>query len=215
MHKTIPLDFKRLSPDQMRAQARSLRQNLSQRRSVRDFSSEPIPMEVIHDAIDAAAQSPSGANKQPWTFVVVTDPKTKREIRIAAEAEEQRFYEERASQRWLEDLTPLGTDASKPFLEQAPALIVLFAQHTGPDGSNHYYVKESVGIAAGVLLATLHLAGLATLTHTPSPMAFLAQILQRPSHERAYLLIPVGYPCHDCRVPNISRKSLKDVMVEV
>jgi len=147
--------------------------------------------------------------------VLVTDPDTKRRIREAAEAEERAFYEDRAPDDWLEDLEPLGTDANKPYLEHAPALIVVFAQAVAPDKSKHYYVKESVGIACGFLIAALHLAGLATLTHTPSPMKFLEEVLERPDHERAFLLLPVGYPAEGCQVPDLERKSLDEVLVEV
>jgi nitroreductase len=181
---------------------------------VRDFSDEPIPDDVVERCIETAAQAPSGANKQPWTFVLVTDPAIKSEIRAAAEAEERAFYAGRAPPRWLADLEPLGTDADKPFLEEAPVLIVVFAQRRGASADErHYYVSESVGIACGFLLAALHDAGLAALTHTPSPMAFLAEILERPATERAYLLIPVGYPAAGCQVPRIERKSLAEVLI--
>jgi nitroreductase len=185
------------------------------RRSVRSFSDEPVPREAILNCIETAAQAPSGAHKQPWTFVLVTDPDKKREIKEAAEEEERQHYGGRASKRWLADLEPLGTDASKPFLEIAPALIVVFAQRRGATPEEqHYYVSESVGICAGMLLAALHNAGFATLTHTPSPMKFLAELLDRPSQERAYLLIPVGYPSDDCEVPDIKRKDRGDYLIE-
>jgi nitroreductase len=189
------------------------------RRSVRDFSDEPVPLDVVRRCIETAAQAPSGANKQPWTFVLVTDPELKRRIREGAEAEERAFYAGRASERWLADLEPLGTDAKKPFLETAPALIAVFAQRHGPEDAGgeparHYYVAESVGIACGFLIAALHHAGLATLTHTPSPMKFLGQILERPDNERPYLLLPVGYPAPDCEVPDIERKPLDTVLFE-
>jgi iodotyrosine deiodinase len=171
-------------------------------------------MDVVRTAIASAAQAPSGANKQPWTFVLVTDPAVKQAIRKAAEKEESAFYESRASTEWLDDLAPLGTDEKKPFLEEAPALIVVFAQSAGSHGAKHYYVKESVGIACGFLLASLHMAGLATLTHTPSPMNFLAEVLERPPNERAFLLIPVGYPQTDCNVPDIRRKESADYLIE-
>jgi len=165
--------------------------------------------------IETAGQAPSGANKQPWTFVLVTNPEVKRRIREGAEEEERAHYGGRASERWLADLEPLGTDEHKPFLETAPALIVVFARRHGPaPGEQHYYVNESVGIAAGFLLAALHHAGFATLTHTPSPMKFLNTILSRPDYERAFLVIPVGYPAPDCRVPDIARKPLRDYLVE-
>lgn len=198
----------------MRARARAFAEELAARRSVRAFSPDPVPPEVIEDCVRAAASAPSGAHKQPWTFVVVTDPALKRRIREAAEEEERAFYGGRAPERWLEDLRPLGTDADKPFLEVAPALIAVFAQKHGADATDrHYYVQESVGIACGVLLAALHRAGLGTLTHTPSPMRFLGEILGRPTHERPYLLIPVGYPAPDCEVPDLERKPLSEVLV--
>jgi nitroreductase len=181
---------------------------------VRHFSDEPIRAEILHEAIKAASSAPSGANKQPWTFVLVTDPAIKKRIREAAEEEERLFYGGRAPPRWLEDLEPLGTNEDKPFLETAPALIVVFAQkHGGEAGSRHYYVNESVGIACGFLIAALHHAGLCTLTHTPSPMAFLSSILERPEHERAYVLMPVGYPAPGCEVPDIEKKPLSQVLV--
>ena len=173
-----------------------------------------MPRDVLLACIETAAQAPSGANKQPWTFVLVESAETKRAIREAAEAEERAFYGGRAPTKWLEDLAALGTNEHKPFLEEAPALIAIFAQkHGGTDDEKHYYVAESVGIATGLLLASLHHAGLATLTHTPSPMGFLGDLLGRPRHERAYLLVPVGYPSSDCTVPDIARKSLDDVLV--
>jgi nitroreductase len=211
---TIPLDFERLPKERMRERAKAFFERMNRRRSVRAFSDEPIPMDVVREAVRTASTAPSGANKQPWTFVVVTDPDLKSRIRAAAEEEEQRFYEERATDEWLEDLAHLGTDDEKPYIEAAPALIAVFAQRRAPDGGGHYYVKESVGLACGLLIAALHNAGLATLTHTPSPMKFLAEILERPDHEKAYLLMPVGYPAEGCEVPDIDRKSLDDVLVE-
>jgi iodotyrosine deiodinase len=214
--RTIPLAFTRRTPPDMVARAKEFLTEVSTRRSVRQFSGDPVPREAILDCIRAAAQAPSGANKQPWTFVLVTDPDVKKRIREAAEVEERAHYGGRASERWLADLEPLGTDADKPFLEIAPALIVVFARRHGatPD-EQHYYVSESVGIAVGFLLAALHHAGFATLTHTPSPMKFMGEILGRPSNERAYLLIPVGLPADDCRVPDIPRKGLDEYLVEV
>ncbi|MCK6538337.1 MAG: nitroreductase family protein [Polyangiaceae bacterium] len=210
------LEFSRISEAEMRARAEAFLERMRTRRSVRSFSPEPIPLDVVKTAIAAAATAPSGANKQPWTFVLVTDPVTKRAIRQAAEAEERAFYGGRAPERWLRDLEPLGTNADKPFLETAPCLIVVFAQrHGASDEERHYYVQESVGIAAGFLIAALHDAGLATLTHTPSPMAFLGEVLGRPKHERAFLLMPVGYPAAGCEVPGITRKSMAEVLVEV
>ena len=186
---------------------------------MRDFSSEPVPFDLLEAAIAAAATAPSGANRQPWRFVVVRDPNVKRRIREAAEGEERDFYQRRAPAEWLEALAPLGTDWRKPFLEAAPYLIVVFRLDYEParlaDGTEqqlkNYYVHESVGIAVGILLAALHTAGLATLTHTPSPMGFLAQILGCPRNERPYLLIPVGYPAPGAQVPDIRRKSLEEV----
>ncbi|MGK0359915.1 MAG: iodotyrosine deiodinase [Bradymonadia bacterium] len=211
----IPLVYVPLGALQMRARAKMLLHEARARRTVRDFSDRPIPLDVVRRCIHVAAQAPSGANKQPWTFVLVTDPAIKDAIRTAAEDEERAFYGGRATKDWLEDLEPFATDADKPFLARAPALVVVFAQTKGADGSKHYYVKESVGIATGMLLAALHQCGLATLTHTPSPMGFLAKILGRPANEKAYLLIPVGFPEDDCVVPDITRKSLDEVLVEV
>lgn len=199
----------------MKARASAFRAEMTKRRSVRFFSPEPIPEGVIEDCIATAAQAPSGANKQPWTFAVVTDPALKTKIRAAAEEEEREFYSHRAPPRWLADLEPFGTTAEKPFLEIAPALIVVFAQKHGEHAEErHYYVQESVGIACGFLLAALHHAGLAALTHTPSPMGFLQRLLARPDNERAYLLIPVGRPAADCLVPEIARKPLPQVLVQ-
>jgi nitroreductase len=210
----MKLRFDRLPEAEMISRARTFAEEMATRRSVRDFSPEPVPEEVLLDAIRTAASAPSGANKQPWTFVLVTDPEIKRRIREAAEEEERAFYGGRAPQRWLEDLEPLGTGPEKPFLEIAPALIVVFAQkHGGEAGSRHYYVNESVGIACGFLIAALHHAGLVSLTHTPSPMAFLSEILGRPDHERAYVLIPVGYPAEGCQVPDIDKKPLDQVLL--
>ena len=175
-----------------------------------------MPVELIESAIRCAASAPSGANKQPWRFVVVHDTETKRQIRLAAEAEERENYEHRFPQDWLDDLAPFGTDWHKEFLETAPCLIVVFRIDYGLEGdqkSKHYYVQESVGIASGFLLAALHLSGLATLTHTPSPMGFLSKILDRPKNERPFLLVPVGYPAPDATVPRIRKKALNKVMV--
>lgn len=186
------------------------------RRTVRDFSPEPVPFAAIGNAIRAAASAPSGANQQPWRFVVVSDPEVKRRIRIAAEAEEKESYERRMPDEWLRAIAPLGTDWRKPFLEIAPYLIVVFRLDYSLDEAGrkvkHYYVQESVGIACGFLLAALHLAGLATLTHTPSPMNFLGTILERPPNERPFLLIPVGYPAADATAPVIAKKQLDEVM---
>jgi nitroreductase len=190
---------------------------MSRRRSVRRFSREPVPIELIENAVASAGTAPSGAHLQPWTFVVVTDPDVKARIRGAAEAEERDFYERRAPPEWLEALSVLGTDFVKEHLTDAPYLIAVFEQAygIGPDGvrRKHYYAKESVGIAVGLLLASLHEAGLAALTHTPSPMGFLARILERPRNERPFVLIPVGYPAEGVQVPDIGRKPLEEILV--
>jgi len=222
-YRPIPLDFTRLAPDVQLERAGDFVACLRRRRTVRHFSPEPVPFELIEAAISVAASAPSGANRQPWTFVVVSDPVIKRRIRVAAEAEERESYEHRMPDDWLEALAPLGTDWRKEFLETAPYLIVVFRQDygitSGPDGAErhikHYYVMESVGIACGFLLAALHWAGLATLTHTPSPMGFLTTILGRPRNERPYLLIPVGYPTPDATVPQIDKKPLDEVRLVV
>jgi nitroreductase len=214
--QSIPLSFTRRTHAEMVARSGRFLEQIATRRSVRHFSSEPVPREAIVNCIRAAGQAPSGANKQPWTFVLVTNPALKTRIREGAEAEERAHYGGRASQRWLHDLAPLGTDAHKPFLEIAPALVVVFAQRHGAEPEDqHYYVNESVGIACGFLLAALHHAGFATLTHTPSPMKFLNDILGRPDHERAYLVIPVGLPAPDCRVPDVARKRTEQFLVEL
>lgn len=190
---------------------------MRRRRSVRMFSDEPVSRATIEEIVRAATTAPSGANKQPWRFVCVQDLAIKRAIRAGAETEEREFYRRRASAAWLRDLAPLGTDAHKEFLEIAPWLIVVFKLMHADDGSLVYYTNESVGIATGFLLAAAHHAGLATLTHTPSPMRFLGEILGRPAHERPFLLIPVGYPAHDCVVPEAAlvRKPLDEAMVVV
>ncbi len=211
----LPAPTYGVSEEQGRAQVREFHADLSRRRTIREFSDRPVPMDVIETAIATAATAPSGANVQPWRFVVVTDPDRKRRLREAAEAEEREFYQRRASQEWLEALAPLGTDWEKPFLETAPAVIVVFEIHKGPDTPRPYYVKESVGIAVGFLLAALHRAGLATLTHTPSPMRFLTEVCERPPEERAFVVIPVGYPTEDATVPDIRRKPLSEVLVHV
>jgi len=214
--RKIPLSFQRVPEDEMRSRAARFAEHARLRRSVRQFSPEPVPAGVIEQCIATAAQAPSGANKQPWTFVLVTDPDTKRSIREACEREEAAFYAGRASRRWLEDLEPLGTTPDKPFLEQAPALIVVFAQRHGDERRDrHYYVTESVGIAVGMLVAALHHAGLATLTYTPAPMKFLAKILGRPDNESGFIILPVGYPAADCEVPDIARKPLDEVLIKV
>ncbi|MFF4239900.1 nitroreductase family protein [Actinomadura geliboluensis] len=195
--------------------AEAFADTMALRRTVRDFSSRPVPPDVVEHAIRAAATAPSGANLQPWRFVVITDAERKKRLREAAEREEREFYERRASQEWLDALAPLGTDWRKPFLEDAPAIIVVFEVHKGPDTPRPYYVKESVGIAVGFLLAGLHQAGLATLTHTPSPMRFLNEVCERPQEERAYVVIPVGYPADDAMVPDITRKPVDEVIVRL
>jgi len=193
------------------------------RRSVRDFSPEPVSFELIENAIATAGTAPSGANQQPWTFVVISDPHVKQQLRSAAEAEERESYEHRMSAEWLAALAELGTDWRKPHIEDAPYVIVVLEQvyrlERAPDGAErkrkHYYSKESVGIAVGLLLASLHGAGLATLTHTPSPMGFLARLLDRPANERPFVLIPVGYPSPGCTVPNVARRTLEDILIRV
>lgn len=195
--------------------AEAFADTMALRRTVRDFSARPVPPDVVEHAIRAAATAPSGANLQPWRFVVITDAERKKRLREAAEREEREFYERRASQEWLDALAPLGTDWRKPFLEDAPAVIVVFEVHKGPDTPRPYYVKESVGIAVGFLLAGLHQAGLATLTHTPSPMRFLNEVCERPLEERAYVVIPVGYPADDAMVPDITRKPVDEVIVRL
>ena len=211
---TVPLHFERLSEEEMGSRSAEFLARQRTRRSVRHFAPDPIPLDVVRRCIETAGQAPSGANKQPWTFVLVTDPDLKRQIREGAEVEERAFYAQRANERWLADLAHLGTDDSKPFLEIAPALIVCFAQKSALGGGQHYYVQTSVGLACGFLIAALHDAGLATLTHTPSPMKFLGPILGRPSNEKPFLLLPVGYPADGCEVPDITRKARDEFLVE-
>lgn len=213
----ITLDFEQLSPEQQKQRSDNFLAQMKTRRTVRDYSSQAVPFELIQNAIETAGRAPSGANQQPWTFVVVSNPDLKQKIRNAAEAEEKESYERRMSDEWLKALAPLGTDWHKPHLENAPYLIVIFKQAyaIGKDGEKikHYYVDESVGIATGLLIASLHLAGLATLTHTPSPMKFLGDVLNRPANERATMILTVGYPAENAQVPDISKKSLGEVMV--
>ncbi len=214
----IPLPgYRERAEDEMTRRARDFHAELRRRRTVRHFSSRPVARAIIDECLGAATTAPSGANLQPWHFVVVGDPQTKRRIRDAAEEEERLFYRQRAPQEWLDALAPLGTDENKPFLETAPWLIAVFAQKHGrlPDGRKvkHYYPSESVGLATGMLIAALHVAGLATLTHTPSPMAFLNGILERPkSAERPFLLLVAGYPAGNATVPDIGRKPLDEVV---
>jgi len=215
-HPFIKLDHEILEPTEMLCRARDFYSLMNRRRSVRFFSDRDIPDELLEWTIRTAGTAPSGANKQPWTFCLVRDPEIKKQIREAAEKEEYESYQSRMSQEWLEDLAPLGTDWHKEFLEIAPALIVVFRKtYDWLDGvkKKNYYVQESVGIACGFLLAALHQAGLVGLTHTPSPMNFLQEILQRPENEKPYLLIPVGYPALEAVVPDIRRKSLDEIMI--
>lgn len=199
----------------MRRRADEFRTELQRRRTVREFSSRPVPQEVIEDCLRAAGTAPNGANLQPWHFVVVSDPTMKREIRIAAEKEEREFYLHKAPQEWLDALAPLGTNEHKPFLESAPYLIAIFAQNYSllPDGRKvkNYYVQESVGIATGILITAIHHAGLVSLTHTPNPMGFLNQLLGRPVQERAFLILVVGYPGSDAMVPALTKKTLEEI----
>jgi nitroreductase len=192
---------------------------MNRRRSIRSFSSDPIPLDIVRTAIRAAGTAPSGAHKQPWRFVMITDPAIKHEIRLAAEAEERETYEHRMSDEWRAALAPLGTDADKSYLDVVPVIIVMFRldYDLRADGSRikNYYVQESCGIALGMLIAALHEAGLASLTPPPSPMNFLAKILARPTNERPFMLLPVGYPRAACRVPHIARKPLDDILVEL
>jgi nitroreductase len=212
-YPTIPLDrFREFPVEEMRERIAEFYADIDRRRTVRDFSDRPVPRDIIETALQAANTAPSGANLQPWHFAVVSGAETKKKIREAAEVEEREFYEHRASEEWLAALEPLGTDEHKPFLETAPYLIAVFLQKYGelPDGRRvkHYYPAESTGLATGMLITALHRAGLATLTHTPSPMKFLNEILGRPKSERPFLLLVVGYPADDARVPDIRRKDL-------
>lgn len=219
-----PLQFEHLPADEQLARSGAFLAHMRTRRTVRDFSTNPVPFTLIENAVATAATAPSGANQQPWTFVVVSSPVIKQQIRAAAEAEERESYAHRMSEEWLAALAHLGTDWHKPHLEDAPYLIVVFRQAYGlttdPETGEtakvkHYYSEESVGIAVGMLLCSLHQAGLATLTHTPSPMGFLNTILGRPANERPYVVIPVGYPADDAKVPVITKKPLGDVLVRV
>lgn len=215
--KYLPYQPRPMGTPEIVAGCREFQQKMQTRRSVRSFSSEGVPRSVIESIISIAASAPSGANRQPWKFVAVADPTIKRAIRLAAEAEERKSYEGRMPKEWREALEPLGTDWQKPFLEAAPWLIVVFEERHGYNADRtvrkNYYVKESVGIACGFMIAAIHTAGLATLTHTPSPMGFLSEILGRPENETPFILFPVGYPSVDCVVPDIPKKSLSDVAV--
>ena len=212
----IPLsDYRRLDPNESSEAARQFYEDIRRRRTVREFSSEPVPRKIIENCILAAGTAPNGANKQPWHFAVISDPDMKAKIRVAAEKEEKEFYEHRATPEWLADLEPLGTDWHKPFLQTAPYLIVIFEEkyELKADGTKHknYYSKESVGIATGMLITAVHNAGLASLTHTPNPMGFLNRILKRPANEKAFLILVVGYPAEDAEVPDLSKKPLEEI----
>jgi nitroreductase len=215
--RPLPLEFTRLDAEEALRRSEEFLRLMETRRSVRHFSAEPVPYELIENAIRTAATAPSGANQQPWTFVVIGDPAVKELIRDAAEREEELLYKERASEQYLEALEPIGTDWIKPHITDAPYVIVVFEQAWSRDERGekhkHYYVRESVGIAVGFLLASLHAAGLATLTHSPAPMGFLTRILSRPENERPFILIPVGYPTEDATVPDVAlkKKPLEDV----
>ena len=206
------------SSQEMELQSKTFLNNLLRRRTIRDFSDRPIEREVIENCIRTAGTAPSGANMQPWHFVLISNPKIKKQIRIAAEKEEKEFYAKRAPEEWLDALAPLGTDDHKPYLETAPYLIAIFMQRFRklPNGRKvkHYYGLESVGIATGMLITAIHNAGLASLTHTPSPMGFLNQILKRPKNERPFLLLVVGHPAKDAKVPDIKRKDINEIMTE-
>lgn len=208
-------DYEEHPVNEMKNRASDFYEFLKKRRTVRDFSERAVPREIIEKCLLAAGTAPNGANKQPWHFVAVSDPEVKKKIREEAEKEEHEFYNRRAPEDWLEDLAPLGTDENKPFLEKAPYLIGIFAQSYNLDENGekekHYYVKESVGIATGMLITALHHSGLATLTHTPSPMGFLNEIMGRPSHEKPFLLLVVGYPEENVKVPDITKKPLNEI----
>jgi iodotyrosine deiodinase len=214
-HPHILYEKQTFEPEEMKIRAREFYEFMNKRRTVRDFSDRPVPGEVIDYILRTASTAPSGANKQPWTFCVISDPKIKSSVREAAEREEKENYSGRMSDSWMEDLEHLGTDEIKPFLEIAPYLIIIFkrAYEVDKEGNkrNNYYVNESVGLAAGMLLTAIHNAGLVALTHTPSPMNFLTKVLDRPENERPFLLIPVGYPADEVYVPDIGRKRLEEI----
>ncbi|MFG2209365.1 nitroreductase family protein [Streptomyces sp. NPDC048638] len=217
-YRPVPYRPERMPAEESLARAAELRERMGRRRTVRRFAADPVPEQVVKDAIACAATAPSGAHQQPWTFVLVKDPEVRRRIRAAAEEEERVSYSGRLGEEWLAALRPLGTDEVKSHLTDAPQLIVVFQQRywLGADGTKrkHYYVDESVGIAVGMLLSVLHLSGLAALVHTPSPMGFLREVLGRPANEKAFAVIPVGYPAPECEVPDLTRKTLKQVMLE-
>ena len=207
----------RFSPKEMLERSQDFLEKMETRRSVRHFSSDKVPMDAVVNCIATAGTAPSGAHKQPWTFCLVTDPEIRKRIRVAAEEEEYRNYNGRMSPEWMKDLAPFGTNEIKPFIENAPGLIVVFKHSYGTAESGktqNYYVNESVGIAVGMLLTALHEIGLVALTHTPSPMKFLAEILERPENERAYLNIPFGFPSKNCEVPNLKRKPISDILIK-
>lgn len=214
-YQSQKLAFTSLDPATAEKRAGDFLSLMKMRRTVRDFSDQPVPRSLIETCVETAGSAPSGANQQPWHFTCISDSVTKQRIRIAAEAEERRFYAGRAGEEWLEALAPLGTDDQKPFLEQAPWLIAIFAQRWGVDQTGaktkHYYVPESVGIATGMLIAALHNAGLATLTHTPAPMNFLREICGRPENEKPMILLVVGYPAKNAEVPIIDKKSANEI----
>jgi nitroreductase len=216
-HPFVPLVFTRRTIDQSRDRAEAFFQEMNRRRTTRHFATDPVPRDLIERAIRTAGTAPSGAHQQPWTFVAVSDPELKRKIREAAEAEEHEFYHGRAPQEWIDALAPLGTDEHKPHLTDAPWVVVLFRQAHGvtPDGAKRtlYYTQESCGIAAGFFIAAIHQMGLVTLTHTPNPMGFLAELLGRPSNEKAMLVMPVGYPAADAKVPDLTRKPLDQIAI--
>jgi nitroreductase len=216
-HDHIRYNRTQISSEEMLERSRNFFQEMDKRRTVREFDTRPIPLEVVENIIKTASTAPSGAHKQPWTFCLISDPEIKRKIRLSAEEEERISYGGRMSDTWKADLKPLGTNWEKPFLEEAPYLIIVFKQSYGIENGEkvqHYYVSESVGIACGFLIAAIHQAGLVAVTHTPSPINFLSQILERPAHEKPFLLVPIGYPKEETYVPDIQRKELKDILIK-